>query len=61
MTRQCLEADLIDELRIDLVPIFLASDTPFAGELANAPIVLDDPAIIPDLRVTHLHYHVRRL
>ena len=35
--RQLLRADLLDEIRIHLVPLLLGEGTPFAGEQADVP------------------------
>jgi dihydrofolate reductase len=59
IARQCLELGLLDEIRLDLVPVLLGGGTPFFDELKTAPVLLDGPSIIPGVRVTHLRYQVR--
>ncbi|RJL30568.1 dihydrofolate reductase family protein [Bailinhaonella thermotolerans] len=59
IVRQCLDAGLLDEIRIDLVPVLLGQGTRFFGEIARSPIHLGDPEIIPGAGVTHLHYEVK--
>ncbi|QSB16456.1 dihydrofolate reductase family protein [Natronosporangium hydrolyticum] len=61
IARQCLDAELLDEIRIDLVPVLLGGGTPFFDHLRTAPVVLDGPSpVIEGDRVTHLRYRVRR-
>jgi dihydrofolate reductase len=55
---QCLQAGLLDEVRINLVPVLLGDGIRYFGGLG--PAALDDPTIIEGDRVTHLIYRVRR-
>ena len=57
---QALEAGLVDELRVDLVPVVFGTGIRFFGAYAGPQVLLDDPRIVPGDRVTHLHYRVRR-
>jgi dihydrofolate reductase len=60
VARQCLEAGLLDEVWVDLVPVLLGTGTPFFGELSSAPVRLEGPVSIVDgTDVTHLRYRVR--
>ncbi|MDR6986243.1 dihydrofolate reductase [Paenarthrobacter nitroguajacolicus] len=58
VVQQCLKRGVVDELRVDLVPVLLGSGIRWFGEL-DTGITLDDPSIIPGTRVTHLVYQVR--
>jgi dihydrofolate reductase len=58
--RQCLDAGLLDELHIDLVPLLLGSGIPLFDHARNAPVVLGNPAVVAGEGVTHLRYPVRR-
>jgi dihydrofolate reductase len=58
--QQCLDLELIDEVRVSLVPVLLGEGVPFFGKLASAPVELDDPVVIEGKRVTHLHFRVRK-
>jgi len=58
VVQQCLRRGVVDELRVDLVPVLLGSGIRWFGDLAS-DIVLDDPVILPGTRVTHLVYQVR--
>jgi dihydrofolate reductase len=61
IARQCLDAGLLDEIWVDLVPVLLGGGTPFFSQLGTAPVLLDGPiSIAPDDRVTHLRYRVRK-
>lgn len=58
---QALDAGLLDEVWIDLVPVLLGGGTPFFSGLGVAPVVLDGPVeSVQGDRVTHLRYRVRR-
>lgn len=59
IARQALEARLLDELWLDLVPVVLGGGTPFLDELANVPVLLADPEVIEGKAVTHLKYRIR--
>lgn len=60
IARQCLEAGLLDEIWVDLVPVLLGGGTPFFDLVAGAPVELEGPiSITPDSDVTHLRYRVR--
>ncbi|WP_051367939.1 dihydrofolate reductase family protein [Hamadaea tsunoensis] len=58
--RQCLDAGLLDELQVDLVPLLLGSGIPLFGPARNAPVVLGDPVVVAGKGVTHLRYPVRK-
>jgi dihydrofolate reductase len=62
IARQCLEAGLLDEVHVDLVPVLLGRGTPFFGAFAGAPLQLDGPVeVIEGTGVTHLRYLVRKV
>jgi dihydrofolate reductase len=62
IARQCLEAGLLDEVAIDLVPVVMGEGRPYLGELSgDRPYLLEDPTtIIRGERVTHLVFPVRK-
>jgi dihydrofolate reductase len=60
ITQQCLNAGLLDVIRVNLVPVLLGDGIRFFEHLRDAPIMLDDPEVTEGLRVTHLQYRVRR-
>jgi dihydrofolate reductase len=61
IARQCLDAGLLDEIWIDLVPVLLGGGTAFFDELQVAPVELEGPiSVVEGTGVTHLRYRVRR-
>jgi len=57
--RQLLDAGLLDEIHIDLVPLLLGSGIPLFGQARNAPVILGNPTVVAGGGVTHLRYPVR--
>jgi dihydrofolate reductase len=58
---QCLDAGLLDEIWVDLVPVLLGAGTRFFDQLRGAPFELEGPVSVVEGRdVTHLRYRVRR-
>ena len=60
VAQQALNAGLLDEVHIDLVPVLMGNGIRFFEHLAGTPVMLDDPTIIAGDRVTHLTFRVRR-
>jgi dihydrofolate reductase len=62
IARQCLEAGLLDEVAVDLVPVVMGKGRPYFGELADGhPHLLGDPTtLIQGERVTHLVFPVKK-
>ena len=59
IARQCLELGLLDEVRIELVPVVMGEGRPFFGDLSLEDVPLDDPTeCIQGERVTHLVFPV---
>ena len=58
-TREVLDAGLLDEIVVSLVPVILGEGIPwFAG--ARGPVVLSDPVVTEDEGVTHLRFQVQK-
>jgi hypothetical protein len=57
---QALRAGLVDELRIDLVPVVFGSGVRYFGNYDESTRLLEDPEIVQGDRVTHLHYRIRK-
>ena len=57
--QQALDLGLVDEIAVDLAPVLLGEGIRFFGELADGPLLLDDPQVIQGTRVTHLRFRVR--
>lgn len=61
MARQCLEAGLLDEVGVELVPVVLGGGKTLFGELGTAPVQFDGPiAVVEGTGVTHLRYRVKK-
>ncbi|MCY1145521.1 dihydrofolate reductase family protein [Actinoplanes sp. Pm04-4] len=61
MARQALEAGLLDEFHVDLVPVLLGAGTPFVGQFDGAPLALEGPVdVVNGVGVTHLRYLIRK-
>jgi dihydrofolate reductase len=58
--QQLLDADLADELRIDVVPVLLGSGIRLFDQLRRSPVDLEQVNVTPSQRVTHLRYRVLR-
>jgi dihydrofolate reductase len=60
MAKQALQAGLLDEIGVDLVPVLLGGGTPFFDAI-GAPVDLEGPiSTIQGEAVTHLRYRVVR-
>ncbi len=58
VAQQCLKAGLVDEIRVDLVPVLLGEGIRFFDNLGGNPVKLAGPAVIEGTGVTHLYYRV---
>jgi dihydrofolate reductase len=58
---QALDAGLVDEVRVDLVPVLLGAGTRMFDQLTGSPVLLEDPRVIEGTAVTHLTYEIRRV
>ena len=58
LTQQCLNAGILDELYIDLVPVMLGAGTRFFENLEGTPYRLEQIEVVEGLGVTHLAYRV---
>jgi dihydrofolate reductase len=58
-SREVLDAGLLDEIVVSLVPVIMGEGIPwFAG--SRGPVSLSDPEIIADQGVTHLRFQVQK-
>jgi dihydrofolate reductase len=55
---QAIEAGLVDEVHLNLVPVLLGSGVRFFGDYAGAVVLLGNPEVIEGDRVTHLIYRL---
>jgi hypothetical protein len=61
MTRQALEAGLLDEIGVDVVPVLLGVGTKLIADPALPAMELEGPIRVVEGRgVTHLRYRVNR-
>jgi dihydrofolate reductase len=61
MARQCLEAGLLDEVGIELVPVVLGGGTPLFAGLGATPAQFEGPIrVVEGTGVTHLRYRVKK-
>lgn len=58
IAQQAINAGLLDEIHIDLVPVLLGAGVRLFDHLNVAPIRLDTPTVAEAARVTHLTYRV---
>lgn len=58
--QQLLNAGLLDEISVDLVPMFLGAGVRLFDQLRGTPAALGDPIVVQGSGVTHLRYPVRR-
>jgi dihydrofolate reductase len=57
---QALEAGLIDEVHLNMVPVVFGSGKRYFGSFAGAHQMLENPKIIEGDRILHLIYAVRK-
>jgi hypothetical protein len=43
---QALVADLVEEVRVDLVPVVFGAGARFFGDYARSPLLLDNPQVV---------------
>ncbi len=60
VVQQCLEAGLLDEIQIDLVPLLLGKGIRLFGSLDSEPITLQNMGVIEGVGVTHLKFRVMK-
>jgi dihydrofolate reductase len=61
IARQALDAGLVDEIGVDLVPVLLGGGTPFFPSLGVKPVQLEGPtSVVEGKAVTHLTYRVKK-
>lgn len=58
ITQQCLNAGLLDELGIDLVPVILGSGVRLFDRLKTTPIELENTGVTVGKGVTHLRFRI---
>jgi dihydrofolate reductase len=57
---QAVAAGLVDDVRVDLVPVVFGGGVRYFGDYDGSPLLLENPEVVQGDRVTHLHYRLRR-
>lgn len=57
---QALEAGLVDEVWVSLVPVLFGEGIPYFSKLDRGHVRLDDPEMVQGRRALHLKFPVRR-
>jgi dihydrofolate reductase len=60
VVRQCLNAGLLDAVRVSLVPYLIGEGIPYFAGLEGTPVKLGQPKVVEGKGVTHLYYGVER-
>jgi dihydrofolate reductase len=60
IAQQCLNAGLLDEIHIDLVPFLLGDGVRLFEHLKVAPVALENPQVSIGIGVTHLTYRIKK-
>jgi dihydrofolate reductase len=60
LVRQCLNAGILDAVRVSLVPYLIGDGVPYFAGLEGTPVKLGQPRVVDGNGVTHLHYEVER-
>jgi dihydrofolate reductase len=55
---QALVAGLVDEVRVDLVPVVFGAGVRYFGDYAGSPLLLENPEVVQGDRVLHLRYRL---
>jgi dihydrofolate reductase len=58
IAKQCLQAGLLDEFSVDLVPLLLGDGVPFFEPVGTEPIELQRISVIQAPGVTHLRFRI---
>jgi dihydrofolate reductase len=58
IAQQCIEAELLDEIHVDLVPVLLGGGVRLFEHLGTEPIELESARVIEASGVTHLTFRV---
>jgi dihydrofolate reductase len=59
IARQALEAGLLDEIGVELVPVILGAGTPLFADFRSPPLEFEGPILVVEgIGVTHLRYRV---
>jgi dihydrofolate reductase len=57
---QCLNAGVLDAVRVSLVPYLIGNGVPYFAKLEKGPVKLAQPKVVEGRSVTHIFYEVER-
>jgi dihydrofolate reductase len=60
IARQCLNAGILDAVRVSLVAYLIGEGVPYFAGLETTPVKLAQPKVVEGKGVTHLYYEVER-
>jgi dihydrofolate reductase len=60
VVRQCLNAGILDVVRVSLAAYLIGDGIPYFAGLERTPVRLGQPKVVEGKGVTHLHYEVER-
>ena len=60
IAQQCIEAGLLEEIHVNLVPVLLGGGVRLFEHLGTAPIQLESPRVVEAPGVTHLTFRVAK-
>ncbi|HEY1358663.1 MAG TPA: dihydrofolate reductase family protein [Thermoleophilaceae bacterium] len=60
VAQQCLNAGILDAVRVSLVPYLIGEGIPYFAGLTETPVKLGQPKVVEGKGVTHLYYEVER-
>jgi dihydrofolate reductase len=60
VVRQCLNAGVLDAVRVSLVPYLIGEGVPYFAGLEGTPVKFGQPKVVEGKGVTHLYYGVER-
>jgi dihydrofolate reductase len=58
IAQQCLNAGILNAVRLSVVPVLIGEGIPYFAGLENTPIKLKTPRVVEGDGVTHLYYEV---
>ena len=61
IAQQCINLGLLDELRIDIVPVLMGGGIPYFAGITNPSVAFEQVQVVEGVGVTHLRYRVRYL
>ena len=60
VAKQCLNAGILDAIRVSVVPYLIGEGVPYFAGLETTPVKLGQPQVVEGKGVTHIYYEVER-